>query len=165
MPEQVEIRRATPENAAAIAAVLHESFVEFKPLYTEAAFVATVLDSEQVLKRILEGPVWIALRDGIAIGTVGAAPKGGSAYIRGMAVLPSARRSGTGAALLERVEEWASVEKYSRLFLSTTPFLHSAIRLYEKFGFRRKDPRVHDMFGTPLITMEKTLDLPARQVR
>ncbi|MFY9741148.1 MAG: GNAT family N-acetyltransferase [Candidatus Sulfotelmatobacter sp.] len=164
MPEQVEIRRAVPEDAAAIAAVLYGSFVEFKSLYTDRAFAATVLDFEQVLKRILEGPVWIAWRDGMTIGTVAAVAKGDSAYIRGMAVLPSARRSGAGAALLERVEEWASVDKCRRLLLSTTLFLHSAIRLYERFGFRRKDG-VRDMFGTPLITMEKTLNLRVPPVR
>ncbi|HTU40778.1 MAG TPA: GNAT family N-acetyltransferase [Candidatus Aquilonibacter sp.] len=164
MSQQVEIRRADPENAAAIASVLYESFVEFKSLYTDRAFAATVLDRDQVLRRILEGPVWIALRDDMIIGTAGAIPKGDSAYIRGMAVLPSARRSGAGSALLKRVREWASGEKCSRLFLSTTPFLHSAICLYEKFGFRQEDG-VQDMFGTPLITMEKILDLPARPVR
>ena len=164
MSQQVEIRRADPENAAAIASVLYESFVEFKSLYTDRAFAATVLDRDQVLRRILEGPVWIALRDDMIIGTAGAIRKGDSAYIRGMAVLRTARRLGAGSALLERVQEWALGEKCSRLFLSTTPFLHSAICLYEKFGFRQEDG-VQDMFGTPLITMEKILDLPARPVR
>jgi len=42
-----------------------------------------------------------------------------------------------------------------RLYLSTTPFLHSAIRLYERCGFRRTDEGPHDLFGTPLFTMEK----------
>jgi hypothetical protein len=33
---QIEIGRAGPEEAVAIAGLLHESFVEFKALYTEA---------------------------------------------------------------------------------------------------------------------------------
>jgi putative acetyltransferase len=74
-----------------------------------------------------------------------------------MAVLPAARGSGAGAKLLRQVEGWASSEGYTRLFLNTTPFLDAAIRLYERFGFRRADDNLHDLFGTPLFTMEKIL--------
>jgi len=141
---QLEVRRAGPDDAPVIAAVLHESFVEFKALYTEGGFAATTPGAEQVLVRIREGPVWVALRQGVVMGTVAAVVKDESVYIRGMAVLPAARGSGAG-------------ERYTRLFLSTTPFLSSAIRLYERFGFRRTDDGLHDLFGTPLLTMEKNL--------
>jgi GNAT superfamily N-acetyltransferase len=152
---QVEIRRAGPEDAAAIAAVLLESFVEFKPLYTDGGFAATTPGAEQVLARMQEGPVWVALRTGLALGTAAAVLKGASAHIRGMAVLSSARGSRTGSALLRQVEDWAMGEGCSRLFLSTTPFLSSAIRLYKASGFRRTDEGPHESFGTLLFTMEK----------
>jgi putative acetyltransferase len=153
---KIEIRRAGPEDAPAIAAVLHDSFVEFKPLYTEGGFSATALSADQVLVRLREGPVWVALREAAVLGTVAAVVKGQSVYIRGMAVIPSARGSGAGARLLQQVEDWVRREGYARLFLSTTPFLTSAIRLYEKFGFRRTNEDLHDLFGTPLFIMEKT---------
>jgi ribosomal protein S18 acetylase RimI-like enzyme len=153
----LEIRRAGPEDAPAVAAVLHESFVEFKALYTEGGFAATALASEQILVRMREGPVWVALRDGAALGTVAAVVRDKSIYVRGMAVLPAARGSGAGTKLLRQVEGWASSEGYTRLFLSTTPFLDAAIRLYERFGFRRADDNLHDLIGTPLFTMEKIL--------
>jgi len=164
MAEEIEIRRATEGDAVAIAAVLHESFVEYKHLYTQAGFAATVLPPDLVRRRMVEGPVWIAQRPGAVVGTVAAVAKGSSLYIRGMAVSPSARASGTGAALMREVEAWALGEKFSRLFLSTTPFLHSAIRLYERLGFRRRDQDLQDLFGTPLFTMEKTLPAPVCQV-
>jgi|SRR5579863_1386163 len=154
----LDIRLAGPEDAPAIAKVLSESFVEFKSLYTDQGHAATAIDAAQVLTRMREGPVWIALREGVVLGTVAVAARDDSAYVRGMAVLPAARGSGVGARLLHQVENWAVANGHSKLVLSTTPFLHSAIRLYERSGFRRPDEGLHDLFGTPLFTMEKAVD-------
>jgi putative acetyltransferase len=153
----LEVRLAGPEDAPVIAAVLHASFVEFSFLYTEGGFAATALGPEQVLIRMREGPVWVALREGAVMGTVAAVAKDESVYVRGMAVLPEARGSGAGARLLRQVEDWTRGQGLTRLFLSTTPLLDSAVRLYERSGFRPMDDGLHDLFGTPLFTMEKTL--------
>ena len=154
---QLEIRRARPEDAPEIAAVLRQAFVEFKPLYTEPGFAATALQPDQIIARMAEGPVWIALQETIVLGTVAAVKKDSSVYIRGMGVLPAARGSGTGSRLLQQAEDWARREGIFTLFLSTTPFLHSAIHLYERSGFRRSERGSHDLFGTPLFTMEKII--------
>jgi GNAT superfamily N-acetyltransferase len=154
----LEIRLAGAGDAAAICAVLHESFVEYKALYTDGGFAATALGVEQVLVRMREGLVWVGLRDGAVLGTVAAVAKGESVYIRGMAVLPGARGSGAGSALLGAVESWAFEQGCRRLFLSTTPFLSSAIRLYERFGFQRMVEDPQDLLGTPLFTMEKVVE-------
>jgi GNAT superfamily N-acetyltransferase len=76
-----------------------------------------------------------------------------------MAVLPAARSSGTGSALLQHVESWAVKAGCARLFLSTTPFLGAAIRLYLRFGFHftDTDEEAHELSGTPLLTMEKNI--------
>ncbi len=108
--KQIEIRRAVRDDAQAIAEVLQKSFIEFKALYTEGGFAATVIRAEQVLIRMWEGPVWIALCDGVAAGTVAAVIRGDSVYIRGMAVVAAARGSGAGAKLLKCVEDWAHGE-------------------------------------------------------
>jgi N-acetylglutamate synthase-like GNAT family acetyltransferase len=155
--ERLQIRRAEIGDCGAIADLLREAFAEFKSLYTEEGFAATAPGAEQIQARMSEGPVWVALHHAVMTGTVAAVKKGESVYVRGMAVLPSARGSGTGTRLLEQVESWAADEKITRLFLSTTPFLDSAIRLYEKSGFRRTAEGPHDLFGTPLFTMEKML--------
>lgn len=154
---EIEIRRAGQADAATIAAVLFESFAEYKALYTRGGFAATTLKTEQVLARMSEGPVWLAFRDAKVLGTVAAMIKGRAAYMRGMAVLPAARGSRVGVCLVEQVEDWAAREGCSRVFLSTTPFLGAAIRLYERLGFRRTEDGAHDLFGTPLFTMEKNL--------
>ena len=154
---EVRIRIAPEEEAPEVAKVLCEAFREFEPLYTPAGFAATALNGDQVRIRMREGPVWIALYDHGLVGTVAAQRKGTAVYLRGMAVLPSARGLRVGARLLEHVEKWAAQLGGTRLSLSTTPFLHAAIRLYEHHGFRRVDDGVHDLFGTPLFTMEKNL--------
>ncbi len=154
---QLQIRLAQRDDATKIATVLHKSFAEFKPLYTDQGFAATALSAEQVLLRMREGPVWVTILETEVVGTAAALIKSGSVYIRGMAVLPAARGWGAGTRLLQQVESWANAQGYSRLFLSTTPFLTSAIRLYERFGFRRSDDNLHDLFGTPLFRMEKAI--------
>jgi ribosomal protein S18 acetylase RimI-like enzyme len=74
-----------------------------------------------------------------------------------MAVLPRARGKKIGWSLLKAVEHFARRQNCRRMFLSTTPFLHRAIRLYERFGFRRGAEGPHELFGTPLFTMVKRL--------
>jgi ribosomal protein S18 acetylase RimI-like enzyme len=160
MDEGFEIRRASEDDAAAIASVLYESFAEYRPLYTPAGFAATTPTIRQVRARIEEDPVWVALYNGTIVGTVAVVDKGGEGlYVRGMAVLAAARGKGIGRRLLEHVEAFARAQKYERLFLSTTPFLYAAIRLYEQFGFRPTGEGPHDLFGTPLFTMSKCLGL------
>jgi GNAT superfamily N-acetyltransferase len=160
--QQLEIRRANPEDAQAIAEVLQRSFMEFKGLYTAGGFTATTPTSEQIVQRMQHGPVWIAIREGVVMGTVAAMVQNQSVYLRGMAVVPAERRSGAGKRLLQQVEDWARGESYTRLLLSTTPFLDSAIRLYERFGFRPTNEEPYDLFGTRLFTMEKLVDICER---
>jgi ribosomal protein S18 acetylase RimI-like enzyme len=74
-----------------------------------------------------------------------------------MAVRPTARGQRIGELLLAQVENFATAERFQRLFLSTTPFLDRAIRLYERLGFRRIDEEPQELHGTPLFTMEKFL--------
>ena len=155
MEPDIHIRMAAPADAPSIALVLHESFVEYRASYTDEAFAATAPEGEQIRRRMGEGTVWVATRDGVIVGTVSVVPRGRSLYVRGMAVLPSARGQGVGEALLREVEAFASAHGCARLFLSTTPFLSSAIKLYERAGFRRTGEGPHELCGTPLFTMEK----------
>lgn len=151
------IRTATSADAAPIASVLHQAFIEYEALYTPEAFAATTPSADQILNRLSEGPVWIALHNDHIVGTVAAVPRTEATYVRSMAILPEARGQRLGQLLLQDVESFAVTRGHRRLFLSTTPFLTRAIRLYEQFGFRRSAEGPHELFGTPLFTMVKTL--------
>jgi ribosomal protein S18 acetylase RimI-like enzyme len=154
---RVQIRMAVTEDAPQIAAVLRESFIEYRDSYTREAFAATTPASEEVQGRVEEGPVWVATLDGSVVGTVAAVARCEDLYVRGMAILPTARGRGIGQLLLREIEDYASALGYRRLTLSTTPFLHRAIRLYESFGFLRSEEGARDLRGTPLFTMVKNL--------
>lgn len=159
MQPSARIRRAVPTDAAAIATVLRQSFLEFEALYTPKGFAQTTPDQEQVGSRMEEGPAWIALCEDRAAGTASAVPKGEKGlYVRGVAVVPSMRGRGIAEALMNEVESFARQNGCARMFLTTTPFLTSAIRLYERFGFVRAANGGAHLFGTPLIKMEKNLD-------
>jgi len=157
----VKVRRAALEDAPAIATILYASFVEFRPVYTPEGFTATAVTAEEVLVRLSEGPVWVALWEDSLCGTVAAVARGTALYVRGMAVLPSVRGKGVGETLLRAVEAFASEHGHTTLLLTTTPFLDSAIRLYERFGFSRTAGSEADLYGTPLFTMEKRLGASA----
>ena len=153
----VKVRRAVPEDAPAIATMLYASFVEFRPLYTPEGFAATAVTAKEVLVRLSEGPVWVALCEDLLCGTVAAVARGAALSVRGMAVLPTVRGKGLGEALLKAVEVFANGHGHTTLLLTTTPFLDSAIHLYERFGFSRTAGGETDLFGTPLFSMEKRL--------
>jgi len=150
-------RLAARSDAPAIAAILRQAFAEYRPLYTPQAFAATTPTAAQIAARWDEGPVWVVAVAGQVAGTVAAVPIGSGLYVRSMAVLPEARGRGLGGLLLRQAEQHAVEQGLSRLLLSTTPFLHQAIRLYERYGFQRTELGPHDLHGTPLFTLEKTL--------
>jgi GNAT superfamily N-acetyltransferase len=155
----VLIRRAGPERASEVARVLRESFLEYQDQYTPEGFAATTPDAQQVRSRMAEGPTWVALLSDAIVGTASVVEKGGAGlYVRGMAVLPSARGRGIGELLLREIESFALRNGCTRLALSTTPFLNGAIHLYERCGFKRTLEGPNDLFGTALFSMAKALN-------
>ncbi len=153
----VAVRKAQPSDAAEMAAVLARSFAEYEALYTPDAFAATTPKSDEIRRRFSEGEMWVATLEERIVGTVSVIPENESLYIRSMAILPEARATGLGERLLIEIENFAVAGGYRRLFLCTTPFLHRAIRLYERFGFAVSSESPQELKGTPLVTMSKKL--------
>jgi putative acetyltransferase len=153
----MKIRLAASSDASAVANLIFQSFLEYKSSYTDEAFAATCPSSIEVENRMSEGPIWMAIEDETVVGTVSGVPVGNALLVRSLAVLPSDRGRGTGELLLDQVENYAYENGYTRLVLSTTPFLTPAIRLYEQLGFRRSSEGASDRLGTPIFTMVKEL--------
>jgi GNAT superfamily N-acetyltransferase len=153
--DTLTIRPATAADAGAVASVLVEAFAEFQPLYSSAGYHATTPAGQEIERRFVDGPIWVVEHDGRIAGTVSAILRDDGVYLRSMAVAPAARGCGVGRALLSQVEEFAAANNRQHLYLSTTPFLFSAIRLYERAGFIPTSAPPYELFGTPLFTMEK----------
>jgi N-acetylglutamate synthase-like GNAT family acetyltransferase len=151
------VRDATLAEIPAIAALLQQAFLEYEALYTPAAFAATTPTADQIQQRWHEGPVWMALQADRLVGTVAVVPQTSAVYLRSMAVHPRGRGQGIGKALLNYVEKYASAHSIKRMYLSTTPFLAAAIRLYERCEFTRANDGPSELYGTPIFTMEKLL--------
>jgi ribosomal protein S18 acetylase RimI-like enzyme len=156
---KIKIRIAKLEDIESIASVLYESFAEFESIYTPEAFAATTPTSKQLRARWNEGPVWVVISNSDVVGTISAVIENDSLYLRSMAVVPAARAQNIGRLLLKEVEIYANAHSCKRMFLSTTPFLTQAIRLYKRCGFERGSGGPDELFGTPLFTMEKRLTI------
>lgn len=156
---QVQIRRASEQDTARITSVLRQAFAEYERLYTREGegYAATTPGADEIFVRMNQGPIWVAVHNNQIVGTASLVSKPEGIYVRGMAVLPAARGLGIGYLLLDEIQRFAEAHCSKRLLLSTTPFLNRAIRLYEAFGFARTNEGPHDLFGTPLFTMQKIL--------
>lgn len=155
----LQIREATVDDAEAISKVLFAAFSKLAPEYTPEAFAAVTPPPDEIVRRLDEGPMWVAISGDEALGTVSVVPEPEWLYIRSMAVSPTAQGSGIGGKLLRSTERYAIENGFDRLFLYTTWFLSGAIRLYEKNGFiRGRETTAEEWFGVPGLAMEKRLD-------
>jgi putative acetyltransferase len=87
------------------------------------------------------GAFWVAVdASGQIVGTCGAFPvEDADLEVRKMYLLPAARGTGAGRALLDVCVAWAKGRGARRLVLDTTERMQSAIAFYEKHGFVRDD--------------------------
>ena len=158
MTDGVQIRSACKADADAISRILCEAFAEFANDYTPEAFRVVRPPPDEIRSRFDEGPIWLALNGAKPVGTVSVVPEEEWLYIRSMGVSPDAQGLGIGRSLLYAVESYAIENGFNKLFLYTTHFSSSAIRLYEKHGFiRGRDTAAEEWCGTAGLAMEKSI--------
>src|SRR5690349_19041964 len=116
---KIEVRLALLPEASTVAALLQAAFSGYKGHYTEAAYAATTPTLHELEQRWPEGPVWLAIQAGRAVGTVAALPAPPFLHLRSMAVLPEARGQGIGRRLLGQAQEYALAHHYAGLHLHT----------------------------------------------
>lgn len=139
----MQIRRARPEEYAAIGAVTLAAYESFLTS-AEDHYRNHLLD---VAARDREAEVWVATSDdGELLGNVTVCPAGspwceiagdGEGEFRMLAVAPAAQGRGVGGALAEFVVDRFRTESASAIVLSSLETMTAAHRVYERLGFRR----------------------------
>ncbi len=120
-------------NAPEIHNVLLEAFEPFRHLYTEGSFNATVVSTEDLVKRIdgNEYDVLIAICDNEIAGTASVKLEGEkNLYLASMAVKPAYHGKGIGKKILEEAEKIARQKNCESISLETYRYLSAAIKLY-----------------------------------
>ena len=151
------IRQAAASDTREVSDLLRRAFQEFEPLYTPEAYVATVQPESGILRRMQEGPVWVAENDHGLVGTVSVMRSENLVFVRGMAVSPEARGQKIGKTLLYLAEDFARELGFMHMSLYTTGFLLGAIRLYQSSGFVFTGEKTSP-HGTELLGMVKILE-------
>jgi putative acetyltransferase len=145
VPGEITIRRATPDDAAALLAHLKALVAEPGiniPLAPDEV-TATLEQERDRLAGFEDAPraiLLVAERDGEVLGELtlrGISPRRAVMHVAtlGMSVRADARGQGVGEALLEAALEWAPTAGLSRIELYVYARNAPALKLYEKHGF------------------------------
>lgn len=145
----VSIRRAVPDDAAVLADLGARTFVEtFGHLYRPGdlqAFLAAS-HSEAAYAEALADPahaLWLAHRDGRAIGYAQAGPCGlphaevapGDGELKRLYLLAAEHNGGIGGALFAHALRWLERDGPRTLWISVWSENHGAQRFYARHGF------------------------------
>lgn len=96
----------------------------------------------------------IAFRDGEPVGLGNLGVRGEDGWIGGIGVVPSARRSGVGEALMRALHEQARERGIRRIWLEVIVDNTAASALYEKLGYR--SVRDVQVWSLPLSVSERS---------
>ena len=147
--EETSIRRATVEDAAVLAELGTATFVEtFGHLYSPADLQAFLGESHTLAAyaKVLANPdyaLWIAERDGEAIGYAQAGPCGlphadaqpTDGELKRLYVRAGIQGGGTGRALMDAAMAWLLRDGPRPLWLSVWSENLGAQRFYARYGF------------------------------
>ena len=147
--ERATIRRATAEDAAALAELGTATFIEsFGQLYVPRDLQAFLEESHSVeaYAKVLANPdyaLWIAIREGRAIGYAQAGPCGlphadakpGDGELKRLYLLKSEQNGGVGRALFDKALAWLERDGPRTLWISVWSENLGAQRFYGRYGF------------------------------
>ena len=131
------IRRAAPADAPDILNILRESFIEYIRQSHIPLALNEMLDDIRSVERDIAGiDVFIALVDGIPVGTVRVAVREGApALLTKLGVIPEYNNQGIGRALMNLVDKVIIDRGAASLELYTASRNANIMRFYYGHGF------------------------------
>jgi|SRR5690348_8706585 GNAT superfamily N-acetyltransferase len=155
----ITIRSAHAGDYARLRSLLISASLEYHDVLPAGSFAAYLSDLVAIEQRADIGEILVAEHDGALVGTVtfyadamddGLDWPAGASSVRAMAVPPSARGHGVGAALLAACIARAEQRGSRQLGLHTAPFMAAATRMCEAAGFVRAP--AHDVDGAVVFS-------------
>ena len=152
----MSVRRATSADSSAAAAVVRAVYDEHGFTWEEDGYHADLQDVERSFDAF-----WVSVEQGRVVGCVGVrsdrlALAGTDCSLERLYVLPSARGTGTGSALLRAAAEGARELGFVRMEIWSDKSLLDAHRLYQRLGAvvvgerRNDDPDASEEWGLVL---------------
>ena len=138
----MEIRRAASDEHAEIGELTVAAYAAF----TKGAEDFYVQHLRDAAARDRDAELWVAVDDGVVVGTVTIAPEGspwrelgkpGEGEFRMLAVAPAARGRGVGEALVRHAVDRFRAEDLTRVVLCSLREMGAAHRIYQRLGFER----------------------------
>lgn len=144
MSLNTSIRPIEQSDNRFIAAIIRQCLEEFGANKPGTVYYDATTDA--LFELFTENPLsayFIARHDNTIIGGGGifpspALPEDTCELVK-MYLLPEARGTGTGAALINLCMDTARAKGFKRMYIETMPELKRAISVYEKFGFEYLD--------------------------
>ena len=146
------LRRATPADAPAIAALVERAYVGYTPLLGRTPlpmltdFAAAVADH----------PVWVLSAGATVVGVLELIAREDHLWIDDIAIDPERQGAGLGRRLLAFAEDEARRLGLPALGLLTNERYVANIAMYERYGYRETHREPYR--GTDLIHFRKTLE-------
>jgi ribosomal protein S18 acetylase RimI-like enzyme len=147
----LELRSARPLDIAEYTALFNAAYEGYLiPFHIDEGTVAAMIgafDLDLDASRV-------AYREGAAVGLANLGVRGEDAWIGGVGVVPAARRSGVGEALMRALHEQARERGIRRIWLEVIVENTGAVALYEKLGYRMV--REVEVWTLPLSVSERS---------
>ena len=149
--QSVALRRATSDDAVAIAALTDVAYAKYIPVIGREPQPMTA-DYRQM---VAEHHVWLLTIDSQPAGVLVLMYQPEHVLIYSVAVAPAYQKQGWGRHLLKWAETQAQQAGYSRIRLYTNERMEANIALYRRLGYVETERE--DYLGSTLVHMVKHL--------
>lgn len=148
MFNSITIRSISKDDNPLIASIIRSCLTEFGANKPGTVYYDKTTDHLFELFQENGAAYFIAEQEGNVLGGGGIFPSpglpGGTCELVKMYLLPEARGTGTGAALMNKCMSKAKEMGFVSMYIETLPELKKAISVYEKFGFSYLDKPLGD---------------------